>query len=75
MHDVRQLACSEANNGLFLEVNWPLWPKTDSEEFTKFINYKQVVPLPWHLNVMNLISMLAWIAYLIYTIKILFQKN
>jgi len=64
MHDIRRLTSSEANGGYFLDHDWPLWPKTDSEEFEKFINFKQVVKLPAYIRILNFISGIVFVIYL-----------
>ena len=74
MHDVRRLAGPEADGGHFLKERWPLWPKTDSAAFERFINYKQVIAVPFRLRVMNCVSALAWLAYLGFVFMIYRRK-
>lgn len=74
MHDVRRLAGPEANGGRFLKERWPLWPKADTAEFTRFINYQQVVAVPLRLRIMNYISALAWVLYLGFVVRVFLKK-
>ena len=71
MHDVRRLGSKEADGGYFMKHQWPLWPRKDSAEFNRFINYKQVVPLPMELRILNKVSLMAWIVYLIMMLLLL----
>lgn len=75
MHDVRRLAGPEANNSYYMKHPWPLWPKEDSEQFEKFINYKQVIPLPPYLKILNRISFVAWLFYLILGVRLFIFKK
>lgn len=64
-HDVRRLAMKEADGGYYLMHRWPLWPRKDAQEFQKFINYKQVVPLPASLLILNVIGFSCWVIFIL----------
>ncbi len=63
MHDSRRLASSQADGAYYMKHPWPLWPKTDTADFQKFINFKQVIPLPLRLKIMLWVSSIAWFIY------------
>ncbi len=65
MHDVRKMFGAEGKGGYYLSNSWPLWPKTDAQEFDRYIHFKQVVPVSMRLKVMIFISAFAWLAYLL----------
>lgn len=75
MHDIRRLMGPEARGGYYVTHSWPLWPKTDAEEFEKFIRYKQVIPVPARLRVMNMISGGMWLFYLGGMVIVFLRKN
>jgi hypothetical protein len=75
MHDVRILASSKADGGYYLKEKWPLWPRSDSKEFDKFIHYQQVVPLPLWLQIGNWLSMLIWLLFFISWGIVLWMKK
>jgi len=73
MHDIRLLFSDEADNGYYMTHDWPLWPIEDSEEFEKFINYKQVVSIPPRLRQINRVGAIAWIFYVAGLLLLLFN--
>ena len=75
--DVRKLFGSSGNNAFYFTHDWPLWPKADSAEFERYINYHQVIEIPRGLRLMNYLSALTWVAYFVVCIFVLlaFSKS
>ena len=68
--DVRKIFGPQGNNAYFFDHDWPLWPQCDSAEFNRYINYQQVVELPFRLRFMNDVSGVAWILFLVLWIMV-----
>ncbi|GBL19770.1 hypothetical protein EMGBS3_14760 [Anaerolineaceae bacterium] len=64
MVDIRVLFGAAGKGGYFKDHPWPLWPAGDREELLRFLNYKQIMPVPLHLQVINSLSAVLWAFYL-----------
>lgn len=64
MVDIRVLFGAAGKGGYFKHHTWPLWPGSDREELLQFLNYKQIMPKPLRLQVINSFSAMIWIVYL-----------
>lgn len=64
MVDIRVLFGAAGKGGYFKDHPWPLWPAGDREELLRFLNYKQIMPVPLHLQVINSLSAVLWVFYL-----------
>jgi len=74
MNDVKKIFGPDGKGGYYKDHDWPLWPKTDADDFYKFIRFKQVVPLPLHVRVLNKVSLFVWILFLCGAVWILFSR-
>jgi len=64
MVDIRVLFGAAGKGGYFKDHTWPLWPASDREELEKFLNFKQIMPIPFRLQIINSVSAILWIVYL-----------
>ena len=64
MIDIRVLFGAAGKGGYFKDHTWPLWPASDREELEKFLNFKQIMPIPFRLQIINNVSAILWIGYL-----------
>ena len=64
MVDIRVLFGAAGKGGYFKDHTWPLWPASDREELEKFLNFKQIMPIPFRLQMINSVSAILWIGYL-----------
>ena len=64
MVDIRVLFGAAGKGGYFKDHTWPLWPASDREELAKFLNFKQIMPIPFRLQIINSVSAFLWIVYL-----------
>lgn len=71
VHDVRVLASNQANNGYYLNNQWPLFDIKDKSILDKFLNYHQVVDLPSWLVVVNTIAPFIWGIFILLFIYLL----
>ena len=64
MVDIRVLFGAAGKGGYFKDHTWPLWPASDREELLQFLNFKQIMPKPLRLQVINSFIAMIWIDYL-----------
>ena len=62
--DIRVLFGAAGKGGYFKDHTWPLWPASDRKELEKFLNFKQIMPIPFRLQMINSVSTILWIVYL-----------
>lgn len=63
MNDIKKMFGGNEEKGYFKTAAWPLWPKSDAEDFEKFVHFKQVMPLPAYFRWVGLISSFFWGVY------------
>ena len=64
MVDIRVLFGAAGKGGYFKDHTWPLWPASDREDLAKFLNFKQIMPISFRLQIINSVSAILWIVYL-----------
>ena len=64
MVDIRVIFGAAGKGGHFKDHTWPLWPASDREDLAKFLNFKQIMPIPFRLQIINSVSAILWIVYL-----------
>ena len=64
MVDIRVIFGAAGKGGYFKGHTWPFWPASDREELEKFLNFKQIMPIPLRLQIINSVSAILWIVYL-----------
>ena len=64
MVDIRAIFGAGGKGGYFKDHTWPLWPANDREDLEKFLNFKQIMPIPLRLQIINSVSAILWIGYL-----------
>ena len=62
--DIRAIFGAAGKGGYFKGHTWPFWPASDREELEKFLNFKQIMPIPFRLQIINSVSAILWIGYL-----------
>ena len=62
--DIRVLFGAAGKGGYFKDHTWPLWPASDRKELEEFLNFKQIMPIPFRLQMINSVSTILWIVYL-----------
>lgn len=63
MVDIRALFGEAGRVGYFKDHPWPHWPAPD-RELVNFLNFKQIMPVPLRLQVINSLSAVVWAFYL-----------
>ena len=74
MVDIRVLFGAAGKGGYFKDHTWPLWPASDQEELEKFLNFKQIMPIPFRLQMINSVSAILWIGYLTLILGVGFNR-
>lgn len=76
MHDIRRLFAPEVPKGYYMYHSWPLWPVNDDvTTLEKFLQYRQVLPLPFYLKFFNYVSMVLWGIYAIVVGWVIFKRR
>ena len=74
MIDIRVLFGAAGKGGYFKDHTWPLWPASDREDLAKFLNFKQIMPIPFRLQIINSVSAILWIGYLTLIFRVGFNR-
>ena len=74
MVDIRAVFGAAGKGGYFKDHTWPLWPASDREELEKFLNFKQIMPIPFRLQMINSVSAILWIGYLTLILGVGFNR-
>ena len=74
MVDIRVLFGAAGKGGYFKDHTWPLWPASDREELEKFLNFKQIMPIPFRLQMINSVSAILWIGYITLILGVGFNR-
>ena len=74
MVDIRAIFGAGGKGGYFKDHTWPLWPASDREELEKFLNFKQIMPIPFRLQIINSVSAILWIGYLTLILGVGFNR-
>ena len=74
MVDIRAIFGAGGKGGYFKDHTWPLWPANDREDLEKFLNFKQIMPIPFRLQIINSVSAILWIGYLTLILGVGFNR-
>ena len=74
MVDIRAIFGAGGKGGYFKDHTWPLWPANDREDLEKFLNFKQIMPIPLRLQIINSVSAILWIGYLTLILGVGFNR-
>jgi len=72
--DIRAIFGAVGKGGYFKGHTWPFWPASDREELEKFLNFKQIMPIPFRLQIINSVSAILWIGYLTLILGVGFNR-